>query len=206
MRMDNGVCFRFFGNKYYFIWKNFSHLLGFSGRLPVSLAKSCRGSDRHEFWGLISGQVVHGKFAPRCNDIQNPTLRLVHNWVAITLFPRDGPRPVRNDELMILYAMVNKIRISPAQAMVKQWLTNFRMTGPIEYTSLVTRIASNMGILDGNPFLSLRSPVLWSMRRNWFKATYSRKARMTPWFSFLSVMQMKSRCQTRGIICITVVH
>ena len=32
---------------------------------------------------------------------------------------------------------------------------NFRMTGPIECTSLVTRIASNMGILDGNsvPFI-----------------------------------------------------
>ena len=35
--------------------------------------------------------------------------------------------------------------------MVKQWLTNFRMTGPIECTSLVTRIVSNMGILEGNP-------------------------------------------------------
>jgi hypothetical protein len=32
--------------------------------LPISLAKACRGFDRHEFWGLISGQVVHGKFAP----------------------------------------------------------------------------------------------------------------------------------------------
>ena len=39
--------------------------------------------------------------------------------------------------------------------MVKQWLINFRMTGPIESTSLVTRIGSNMGILDGNsvPFI-----------------------------------------------------
>ena len=39
--------------------------------------------------------------------------------------------------------------------MVKQWLTNFRMMGPIECNSLVTRIASNMGILDGNsvPFI-----------------------------------------------------
>ena len=74
--------------------------------MPVSLAKACRSFDRHEFWGLISGEVVHGKFAPRCNDIQNPTLRLMHKWVAITLFPRDDPRPVRKDELIILYAMV----------------------------------------------------------------------------------------------------
>ena len=42
--------------------------------------------------------------------------------------------------------------------MVKQWLTNFRMTGPIECTSLVTRIASNMGILDGNPVPFIEEP------------------------------------------------
>ena len=59
---------------------------------------------------------------------------------------------------MILYAMVNKIRVSPAKAMVKQWLTNFRMTGPIECTLLVTRIASNMGILDGNPVPFIEDP------------------------------------------------
>ena len=51
--------------------------------------------------------------------------------------------------------MVNKIRVSPAKAMIKQWLKNFRMTGPMECTSLDTRIISNMGILDGNlvPFI-----------------------------------------------------
>ena len=65
---------------------------------------------------------------------------------------------MRNDELMILYAMVNKIRVSPAKAMVKQWLTNFKMTGPIECTSLVTRIASNMEILDGNPIPFIEDP------------------------------------------------
>ena len=58
---------------------------------------------------------------------------------------------MRNDELIILYAMVNKIKISLAMALVKQWLTNFKMTGPIECTYLVTRIVSNMGILKGNP-------------------------------------------------------
>ena len=102
---------------------------------------------------MISDHVVHGKFAPRCNDIQNTTLRLMHKWVAITLFPRDDPRSVQNDELMILYAMVNKIRVFPTKAMVKQWLINFRMTDPIECTSWVTRIVSNMGILEGNPVL-----------------------------------------------------
>ena len=87
--VDDGVSFRLFGVERCFNWRNSSHLLGFSVRLPIFLAKAFRGFDRHEFWGLNSGQVVHGKFAPRCNDIQNPTLRLMHKWVAITLFPRD---------------------------------------------------------------------------------------------------------------------
>ena len=75
----------------------------------------------------------------------------MHKWLTITLFPRDDVRPVRNDELLILYAMVNKIKISPAQALVRQWLSNFKMTGPIECTFFVTRIVSNLGILDRNP-------------------------------------------------------
>ena len=74
----------------------------------------------------------------------------MHKWLAITLFPRDDVRPVRNDELLILYAMVNKIKISPTQALVKQWLSNFKMTGPIECSSLITRIATRVGALEGN--------------------------------------------------------
>jgi len=55
---------------------------------------------------------------------------------------------VCNDELIILYVMVNKIKI--AQALVKQWLSNFKMTGPIECTSLITRIATRVGALEGD--------------------------------------------------------
>ena len=46
--------------------------------------------------------------------------------------------------------MVNKIKISPAQDLVKQWLSNFKMTGPIECTSLITCIATCVGALEGN--------------------------------------------------------
>jgi hypothetical protein len=79
----------------------------------------------------------------------------MHKWLVITLFPRDDVQTVRNDELMILYAMVNKIKISHVNGMIKQWLTNFKMTDPIVCTSLITRITSSMGILDGNaiPFI-----------------------------------------------------
>jgi hypothetical protein len=154
-QVDDGISFQLFGNEFYLTWKNLSHHLGFRTRLLISLEQACHGFIRHEFWGLIFGQVVHGKFAPRCNDVQNPTLHLMHKWLAITLFPRNDVQPVHNNELMILYAMVNKIKISPVKAMIKQWLTNFKMTGPIDCTSLISRIASSMGILDGNviPFI-----------------------------------------------------
>ena len=51
--------------------------------------------------------------------------------------------------------MVNKIKVSPVQALVRQWLLNFKMTGPIECTSLITRIATCIGALEGNsiPFI-----------------------------------------------------
>jgi hypothetical protein len=79
----------------------------------------------------------------------------MHKWLAITLFPRNDVWPMHNNELMILDAMANKIKISTVKAMIKQWLMNFKMTGPTECTSLITRIASSMGTLDGNviPFI-----------------------------------------------------
>jgi len=44
--------------------------------------------------------------------------------------------------------MVNKIKIALVQEMVRQWLGNFRMSGPVECTSLVTRIATSLGVLN----------------------------------------------------------
>ena len=58
--------------------------------------------------------------------------------------------PCTTMSCLILYAMVKKIKISPAQALVKQWLSNFKMTGPIECTSLNTRIATCFSALEGN--------------------------------------------------------
>jgi len=59
----------------------------------------------------------------------------MHKWVALTCFPRDDVRTVRVDELRILYAMVNKIKIAPVQEMVRQWLGNFQC--PDQLSSLL---------------------------------------------------------------------
>jgi type II secretory pathway component PulF len=59
---------------------------------------------------------------------------------------------VRIDELMILYAAVNKTK---NKTMIRQWLMNFKMMGPLKCTSLLSRIVSRLGILEGNlvPFI-----------------------------------------------------
>lgn len=82
----------------------------------------------------------------------------MHKWVALTCFPRDDVRTVRMDELRILYAMVNKIKIAPVQKMVRQWHGNFRMIGPVECTSLVTRIATSLGVLNWARFTVITTP------------------------------------------------
>ena len=72
--VENGVYFRLFGKEYLLSWKTLAGHLDFNKCWPISLEQACHGFNRHEFWGQISGQVIHGKFAPRCNDIHNPTL------------------------------------------------------------------------------------------------------------------------------------
>uniref|UniRef100_K3ZNH5 Uncharacterized protein n=1 Tax=Setaria italica TaxID=4555 RepID=K3ZNH5_SETIT len=67
-----------------FVWSS----IGWDEFLPVE-ELVCRSFSRHGFWGEISGQIVHGKFAPRYNEIQNLTLHLMHKWLAITLFLRE---------------------------------------------------------------------------------------------------------------------
>ena len=62
------------------------------------------------------------------------------------------------DELRILYAMVNKIKFSPVKFMVCQWLENYRLVGPVECTSLITRIAQGLGVLNWAKFCYIETP------------------------------------------------
>ena len=60
--------------------------------------------------------------------------------------------------MMNLYAAVRWIKISPVQAMIRQWLTNFKMMGSIECTSLISRIVTNLGITQGPNVPSIANP------------------------------------------------
>lgn len=74
------------------------------------------------------------------------------------VFPREDVWIVRVYELRVLYAMVNRIKFSPVKFMVRQWLENFRLVGPVECTSLITRIAQGLGVLNCAKFSYIESP------------------------------------------------
>ena len=64
------------------------------------------------------------------------------------MFPRPDTCPVRIDDLKLLYAVVKWAKVSPVKFIVRHWLEVFSLTGDVECTSLVTRIAQNMGLLN----------------------------------------------------------
>ena len=62
--------------------------------------------------------------------------------------PRNDFCTVRNDELKLHYAMVKRRKVSPVKLMMKQWKEVFELKGDVGCTSLVTRIAQNLGLLE----------------------------------------------------------
>nr|ABB47449.1 hypothetical protein LOC_Os10g24650 [Oryza sativa Japonica Group] len=71
------------------------------------------GFEKNRFWENISGGPICKK--PRTNDIHNPTLRLMHKWIVMTLFPRGDLRPIREDKLIIMFVTVRKIKVAPVK-------------------------------------------------------------------------------------------
>jgi hypothetical protein len=130
----------------------------FHRRCAIPLEQACNDFNHESFWEELFGRPVCGKLTPRCNDILHPTLRLWHKWLAITLFPRDDVRTARTDEMMILDAAVRQIKVFPVQAMIRQWLTNFKMTGSIECVCLISCIVTNLGVTQGPNVPSIVNP------------------------------------------------
>ena len=64
------------------------------------------------------------------------------------MFPRPDTRPMRIDDLKLLYAIVKRRKVLPIKFMMNQWLEVFTLMGEVKCTSLVTRIAQNMGRLN----------------------------------------------------------
>jgi len=107
------------------------------------------------------GQVVVGKFQPRNMDIQHPTLRLMHHWIAMTLFSRQDIRVVHNTEMQILYAMIKNIKIAPVKEIFNHWLELLKIfSTSISCRSLVTRIATSVGAMENQEVEYISTPRL----------------------------------------------
>jgi hypothetical protein len=129
-----------FGNSFGCDFSRFSELLDFSKScLPESSAM--RNFNKFEFSDAISGKST----SLRLSDIHNPSLRFLHRWMSFTLLPMVELRSVATPELKCLFAMVNRIKYTLVADIVDSFKNVHKMSGPIECTSMVSRIAMNLG-------------------------------------------------------------
>nr|AAX95929.1 hypothetical protein LOC_Os11g26450 [Oryza sativa Japonica Group]ABA93434.1 hypothetical protein LOC_Os11g26450 [Oryza sativa Japonica Group] len=157
--IEDEISFCFFHKEYTLTWKGLSTSLGFHDSCKIDLQKGISGFEKNRFWEDISGAPICKKLGK--NDIHNPTLRLRHKWIAMTLFPRGDLRPIMGDELIIMFAMVRKIKIAPVKCMIRQWLENIKFSAPVECTSLITRIAKGLVVIsDQIAFISAACPCI----------------------------------------------
>ena len=91
--------------------------------------------------------VVHGG-KNTIVSIHNPTLRVLAKYLDMVVFSRADLRLCSSSELMCLFAMAKKIRYSPIMGMVADWQKMITSKSPIDITSLVTRIARYVGVLE----------------------------------------------------------
>jgi hypothetical protein len=134
------VKFRLFGKSFGCDFSRFSELLDFSKScLPESSAM--RNFNKVEFSDAISRKSTRLWFS----DIHNPSLRFLLSWMSFTLFPMMELCFVATPELKCLLAMVNRIKYTPVANIVDYLKNVHKMSGPIECTSMVTRIAMNLG-------------------------------------------------------------
>jgi hypothetical protein len=134
------VKFHLFEKSFGCDFSRFSELLDFSKScLPESSAM--RNFNKVEFSDAISRKSARLSFS----DIHNPSLRFLHSWVSFTLFPIVELHSLTTPELKCLFTMVNRIKYTPISDIVDYFKNVHKILGPIECTSMVTRIAINLG-------------------------------------------------------------
>jgi hypothetical protein len=134
------VKFRLFGKSFGCDFSRFSELLEFfKSCLPESSAM--RNFNKVEFSDAISGKSDRLRFS----DIHNPSLRFLHRLMSFMLFPMVKLCSVTTPELKCLFAMVNRIKYTPVADIVDYFKNVHKILGPVKCTSMVTRIAMNLG-------------------------------------------------------------
>jgi hypothetical protein len=132
--------FHLFGKSFGCDFSRFSELLDFSKSCLLE-SSAMRNFNKVEFSDAISGKPTRLRFS----DIHNPSLRFLYRWTSFMLFPMVELRSVITPELKSLFAMVNRIKYTPVANIVDYFKNVHKMLGPIECTSIVTRIAVNLG-------------------------------------------------------------
>ena len=83
-------------------------------------------------------------------SIHNPTLSFLAKWLAMVLHSRADLHLCSLPELQYLFAMAKQIRCSPVRTMLAHWQKMISGRGPIDMTSLVTRIARYIGVMNNS--------------------------------------------------------
>jgi hypothetical protein len=136
------VKFRLSGKSFDCDFSRFNELLDFSKScLPKSSAM--RNFNKVEFSDAISKKPARLRFS----DIHNPSLRFLYRWMSFTLFPMVELCSVTTPKVKCLFAMVKRIKYTPIADIVDYFKNVHKMSGPIECTSMVTRIAMSLGCL-----------------------------------------------------------
>jgi hypothetical protein len=137
------VKFRIFEKSFSCDFNHFSDLIDFyKSCLPESTAM--RNFNKVEFSDAISKKFTRLRFS----DIHNSSLRFLHRWMLFMLLPITKLHSIATPELKCLFSMVNRIKYTHVADIVDYFKNVHKMSGPIECTSMVTRIAMNLGCLE----------------------------------------------------------
>jgi hypothetical protein len=95
---------------------------------------------------------------PHTNHIQHPTLHFFHKFISLVLFPRNDNISVRVGDMQLIYATLKRQDVSPVKMLVEHWLLFPNLLGDVSCTSLITRIANDLGILGDATIIDIDTP------------------------------------------------
>jgi hypothetical protein len=121
-------------------FSRFSELIDFSKSCLLE-SSAMRNFNMVQFRDAISGKSTRLRFS----NIHNPSLRFLHRWMSFTLFHMVELRSIATPELKYLFAVVDRIKYTTIAGIVAYFKNVHKVLGPIECTSMVTRIAMNLG-------------------------------------------------------------
>lgn len=153
---ETGVVFRLFKKEYSIPWRNLSDLLGFPNTCVIDVDTAIQDFDKMKFWKEIPNEDIF--YHPHTNEIHHPTLWFFHKWIGFTLFLRKDYHTVRINDLKLMYAAVKRKRVSPVHFMVAHWLEIPELKGEVGCTSMVTQIASGLGLLTNITITYIEEP------------------------------------------------